>query len=299
MARAIWTGSISFGLVNVPVKVYAAVHDHEVHFNQLEKGTGARVRYEKVSEKSGDTLEANDIELGYNLGNGQYVVVDRDELDELRPATTSTIDVTDFVDLADIDPIYFAHTYWLAPSGQGADRAYRLLAAATEKAERVGIGTVVMRNKQYLAAIRSVDGALAMSTMRFADEVVAPSDIDGLNPSRAKPDPKEMDLASQIIESLGSKWDPKRYHDTYTEQLRELLARKAKGEVIEAEESGDQQPAKVLDLMEALQASLDKAKTSPANKAAAGKAPATKKAAPAKKAPAKRGRTKAPARKTA
>ena len=229
MARAIWTGSISFGLVNVPVKVYAAVHDHEVHFNQLEKGTGARVRYEKVSEKSGDTLEANDIELGYNLGKGQYVVVDRDELDELRPATTSTIDVTDFVELADIDPIYFAHTYWLAPSGQEADRAYQLLAAATERAGRVGIGTVVMRNKQYLAAIRSVDGVLAMSTMHFADEVVAPSDIDGLNPSHAKPDPKEMGLASQIIESLGSKWDPKRYHDTYTEQLPRTAGPQSQG----------------------------------------------------------------------
>ena len=174
MARAIWTGSISFGLVNVPVKVYAAVHDHEVHFNQLEKGTGARVRYEKVSDRSGDTLKADDIELGYNLGKGQYVVVDRDELDELRPETTRTIDVSDFVDLADIDPIYFAHTYWLAPSGQGAERAYRLLAEAAESAQRVGIGTVVMRNKQYLAAIRPYDGILAMSTMRFADEVVAP-----------------------------------------------------------------------------------------------------------------------------
>jgi DNA end-binding protein Ku len=299
MARAIWTGSISFGLVNVQVKVYAAVHDHEVHFNQLEKGTGARVRYEKVSDKSGDTLKADDIELGYNLGKGQYVVVDREELDELRPTTTSTIDVTDFVDLADIDPIYFAHTYWLAPSGQGADRAYRLLAAAAEKAERVGIGTVVMRNKQYLAAIRAVDGVLAMSTMRFADEVVTPSDIDGLNPGKSKPDAKEMGLASQIIDSLASKWDPKRYHDTYTEQLRDLLARKAKGEVIEEEESADQEPAKVLDLMEALQASLDKAKKAPAGKApAAGKAP-TKKSAPAKKAGGKRSPTKATTRKSA
>ncbi len=297
MARAIWTGSISFGLVNVPVKVYAAVHDHEVHFNQLEKGTGARVRYEKVSDRSGDTLKSDDIELGYNLGKGQYVVVDRDELDELRPETTRTIDVSDFVDLADIDPIYFAHTYWLAPSGQGAERAYRLLAEASESAQRVGIGTVVMRNKQYLAAIRPYDGILAMSTMRFADEVVAPSDIEGLKPGGAKPDAKEMRLASQIIDSLSGDWDPKRYHDTYTEELRELLERKAKGEVVEEDTTPDQEPAKVLDLMEALQASLDKAKKPGASRG--------KPAAPAKKAPAKKAATKkaaakrAPARKSA
>jgi DNA end-binding protein Ku len=291
MARAIWTGSISFGLVNVPVKVYAAVHDHEVHFNQLEKGTGARVRYEKVSDKSGDTLKADDIELGYNLGKGQYVVVDRDELDELRPTTTRTIDVSDFVDLADIDPIYFAHTYWLAPSGEGAERAYRLLAAAAESAQRVGIGTVVMRNKQYLAAIRPYDGILAMSTMRFADEVVAPADIDGLRPSKAKPDAKEMRLASQIISSLAGDWDPGRYHDTYTEELRDLLDRKAKGEVVEEESAPEDKPAKVLDLMEALQASLDRAKNP---------GPSGTRGAPSKSAPAKQTAPKnAPAKKAA
>jgi DNA end-binding protein Ku len=260
MARAIWTGSISFGLVNVPVKVYPAVRDHKVHFHRLEKATGARVRNEKVSDKSGAPLKADEIELGYDLGQGQHVVVDRHELDELRPETTSTIDISDFVDLADIDPVYFDHTYWLVPAGQGAERAYRLLAAAAEKAGRAGIGTVVMRNKQYLAAIRPLDGALAMSTMRFADEVVKPSDVEGLKPSKAKADAKELGLASQIIDSLAGDWDPGRYHDTYTEELRQLLARKAKGEVIESEAAPEDRPAKVLDMMEALQASLDKAK---------------------------------------
>jgi DNA end-binding protein Ku len=286
MARAIWTGSISFGLVNVPVKVYAAVHDHKVHFHQLVKGTGARVRNEKVSDKSGKALKADDIELGYDLGQGRHVVVGRQELDELRPETTSTIDISDFVDLADIDPVYFDHTYWLAPAGKGAERAYRLLAAAADKAGRAGIGTVVMRNKQYLAAIRSFEGVLAMSTMRFADEVVKPSDIEGLKPAKTKPDAKELGLASQIISSLTGDWDPKRYHDTYTEELRGLLDRKAKGEVVETEAPAEEQPSKVLDLMEALQASLDKGKR-PAGRTSAGKRPRTTKGAKttAKRAP--------------
>jgi DNA end-binding protein Ku len=295
MARAIWTGSISFGLVNVPVKVYTAVHDHEVRFHQLEKSTGARVRYEKVSEGSGHPLAADEIELGYSIGRGQYVVVDRDELDELRPTTTSTIEVSDFVDLSAIDPVYFAHTYWLAPAGQGAERAYRLLAAASEKAQRVGIGTVVMRNKQYLAAIRPFDGVLAMSTMRFVDEVVAPSGIDGLTPTKTKPDAKELGLAIQIIASLSGDWDPKRYHDTYTEELRDLLDRKAKGEVVEPEATAEQQPGKALDLMEALEASLDEAKTRDGQPSRNGRPGASPAPGRAGAAPSRRGARSKPA----
>jgi DNA end-binding protein Ku len=298
MPRAIWTGSISFGLVNVPVKVYAAVHDHEVHFNQLEKSTGARVRYEKVSEGSGHPLKADEIELGYPVGRGQYVVVDRDELDELRPTTTSTIEVSDFVDLSSIDPVYFAHTYWLAPAGQGAERAYRLLAAASEKAQRVGIGTVVMRNKQYLAAIRPFDGVLAMSTMRFVDEVVAPAGIDGLTPTRTKPDAKELSLATQIIASLSGDWDPKRYHDTYTEELRDLLDRKAKGEVVEPEATAEEQPGKVLDLMEALEASVNEAKKRDGQPSRRGRPGASAASGPASAARSRRGaRSKSPSAK--
>src|SRR5215218_3674539 len=218
MARAIWSGSISFGLVNVPVKAFSAVHDHSVHFNQLEKGTGARIRYLKVSDKSGDEVEADDIELGYEVSKGNYVTVTRKELDELRPDSTRTIDVGDFVALDDIDPVYYDHTYWLAPDGEGATRAYRLLLAAMEDQSRVGIGTVVMRNKQYLAAIRPLDGALAMSTMRFADEVVSRSDVEGLTTSSSAPPAKELKLATQIVDSLSTDWDPERYRDTYTDE---------------------------------------------------------------------------------
>jgi DNA end-binding protein Ku len=257
MPRAIWSGSLSFGLVSVPVKAFSAVHDHNVHFHQLQKKTGARIQYEKVSAKTGKKVPSDDIERGFELGKGKYVVVDADELDALRPTTTRTVDITDFVDLNAVDPIYYDHTYWLAPDGEAADRAYRLLVTAMEGAERVAIGTVVMRNKQYLAAVRPLDGALAMSTMRFADEVVPRKKIDGIPAARSKPAPKELKLAAQIIDSLASDWDPKRYHDTYTEELRGLIERKAKGEKLVAEEPEEAPTGKVIDLMEALQASLD------------------------------------------
>lgn len=293
MARAIWSGAISFGLVNVPVKAYTAVRDHRVHFHQLEKGSGARIRYEKVSEESGDEVDKDDIQLGYELGGGRSVIVDPDELEQLRPRTTRTIDVADFVDLDDIDPIYYDHTYWLAPDGEAAQRAYRLLLDAMEGSKRVGIGTVVMRNKQYLAAVRPLDGALAMSTMRFADEVVSKSDIEQLAlGGKAKLDPKELKLANQIIDSLATEWDPARYHDTYTEELRDLIERRSQGEEIVVEEAPRQQ-TKVVDLMEALQASLEAAKkgnkpTDAADAAATAKKTPTKKKAPAKKAGAQK-----------
>jgi len=259
MARAIWSGSVSFGLVNVPVKAYTAVRDHEVHFHQLERKSGARIRYEKVSERTGKEVPSEDIELGYELPRGTYVIVDPAELDVLRPASTRSIAVTDFVDLADIDPVYYERTYWLAPDGESAERAYRLLFVAMEQSDRAGIGTVVMRNKQYLAAIRPYDGALAMSTMRFADEVVPRSAIDQLPTGKSGADAKELRLASQIIDSLTTDWDPTRYRDTYTDELKDLLGRKAKGEEIVAEQAPAAR-ADVVDLLAALESSVAEAK---------------------------------------
>jgi DNA end-binding protein Ku len=259
MARAIWSGSISFGLVSVPVKAYAAVRDHSVHFNQLERKTGARINYKKVSDKTGKEVSSDDIESGYEIASGKYVVVEDDELAKLRPRTSRTIDITDFVELARIDPIYYERTYWLGPDGEAAERPYRLLLAAMEAEGRAGIGTVVMRKKQYLAAIRPLDGALAMSTMRFADEVVPQADVDALPGKGAKADPKELKLASQIIGSLATDWDPARYHDTYTEELKSLIEAKAKGEKIVVEEEAPAE-ANVLDLMAALEASLTAAR---------------------------------------
>jgi DNA end-binding protein Ku len=276
MARPVWSGSISFGLVNVPVKAYTAVRDHDVHFHQLEKKTGARIRYRKVSDKTGKEVDDEDIELGFELSPGNYVTFAKDELDELRPASTRSVDVTDFIALEQIDPIYYERTYWLAPDGEAGKRAYQLLLAAMEQQGRVGIGTVVMRNKQYLTAIRPLDSVLAMSTMRFADEVVPRSDIDELPSRRAKPNERELRMATQLVEGLASEWNPKAYRDTYTEEVRERIKAKDEGKEIVTEEAPERE-AKVLDLMAALEASLDSSKR---------KKPGAKR--PAKKSAAKR-----------
>ena len=268
MARAIWSGSISFGLVSVPVKAFAAVRDHSVHFNQLERKTGARINYKKVSEKTGKEVSSDDIESGYEISSGKYVIVEDEELEKLRPRTSRTIDISDFVDLSEIDPIYYERTYWLGPDGEAAERPYRLLLAAMEAENKAGIGTVVMRKKQYLAAIRPLDGALAMSTMRFADEVVPQKDIDALPGKGSKPEPRELKLASQIIGSLATDWDPKRYHDTYTEELKSLIEAKAAGKEIVVEEEAPAD-SNVLDLMQALEASLEAARKGGGKKMAA------------------------------
>jgi DNA end-binding protein Ku len=258
MARPVWTGSISFGLVNVPVKAYTAVRDHDVHFHQLEKGTGARIRNRKVSEKTGREVKAAKIEMGFEVRKGRYVTFETDELSDLRPASTHAIEVTDFVALDDVDPIYYERTYWLGPDGDQGKEAYQLLLAAMEDRQRVAIGTVVMRNKQYLSAIRPLDGALAMSTMRFADEVVPRAEVDGVPARRAKPEAKALKLATQIVDSLSADWKPEQYHDTYAEELRARIKAKDKGkDVVEAPER-EEEKADVLDLMAALEASVDR-----------------------------------------
>lgn len=295
MARAIWSGALSFGLVTIPIKAFAAVRDHSIHFNQLEAKTGARIKYKKVSDRTGREVDADHIEKGYELSKGEYVIVDPDELADLRPSSTRTIDVGDFVALDDIDPIYYDHTYWLAPDGETADRPYRLLLATMEDRQRVGIGTVVMRNKQYLGAVRPLDGALALSTMRFADEVIPKADIDGLPSKRSTPDPKELKLAGQIVDSLASDWNPEQYRDTYTDELKDLIARKAKGEDLVVEEDDDQADAEIIDLMAALEASISSAKKGRAGSKAKkkGASASTGRARSATKASAKRPSKKA------
>src|SRR5215217_174563 len=259
MARPVWTGSISFGLVNVPVKAYTAVRDHDVHFHQLEKGTGARIRNRKVSEKTGREVKADKIEMGFEVSKGRYVTFETDELSDLRPASTRAIEVTDFVALDDVDPIYYERTYWLGPDGDQGKQAYQLLLAAMEDRQRVAIGTVVMRNKQYLSAIRPLDGALAMSTMRFADEVVPRAEIEDM-PRRAKPDARTLKMASQLLEAMATDWQPSRYHDTYTEELKSRIEARDKGKEIVEEAPPEPTSGKVVDLMAALEESVAKAK---------------------------------------
>ena len=256
MARPVWSGTISFGLVNVPVKAYTAVRDHDVHFHQLDKKSGARIRYEKVSAKSGREVDPDDIEMGFEISEGRHVTFDKKELEALRPKSTKAIEVTDFVSLVDVDPIYYERTYWLAPDGDAASRAYQLLRAAMEETERVAIGTVAMRNKEYLTAIRPLDGVLAMSTMRFADEVVPRKDIDELPARKTKPAAKEMQMAKQLINSLAGDWDPKQYQDTYVEELKARIKAKDKGKDVVEEEPDTKKTADIIDLTEALERSL-------------------------------------------
>jgi len=259
MPRAIWSGSISFGLVNVPVKVYSAVKQQDLHFNQFEDKTNARIRYKKVSEKTGREVAPEKIVKGYELSKGHYVMIDPEELEEFEPRATRTIDIEDFVALDEIDPIYFEHTYYLAPDGDGAERAYALLLAAMEDKGKVGIGRVVMRTKQYLAALRPFDGVLAMSTMLFHDEVVPVTEIEGLPVSRKGVSAREIKMAGQIIDSLSTEWDPKRYSDTYRDRVLDFIEKKAAGEEVLVEEAEPEEP-KVVDLMAALEASLAAAK---------------------------------------
>jgi DNA end-binding protein Ku len=256
--RSLWTGSINFGLVNVPVKAFTAVRDHDVHFHQLDKKSGSRIRYRKVAEETGKEVKNDDIVLGFEVRNGRYVTFDDTEMEALRPEKTRTIEVSDFVELAQIDPIYYENTYWLVPDGEGAKKSYQLLVAAMEEEQQVGIGTVVLRDKQHLAAVRPLDGVLAMSTMRFADEVVERSEIEGL-PRRAKPDAKALKMAKQLISGLSGEWNPDQYHDTYTEELRKRITAKNSGKQVV--EEAEKPAAKVLDLMAALEASVDAAKS--------------------------------------
>jgi DNA end-binding protein Ku len=259
MARSIWSGSISFGLVNIPVKAYTAVRDHDVHFHRLEKKSGARVRNRKVSESTGNEVDDTDVEMGFEIANGKYVTFSKKDLDELRPASTKAVDVTDFVALDEIDPVYYERTYWLAPDGDVAKKAYSLLLAAMEDRARVGVGTVVMRNKQYLTAIRPLDGVLAMSTMRFADEVVPRSTVEGLTKRATKPDAKALRMATDLIDGLSTTWEPARYHDTYTDELKARIKAKNAGKAID-EPVAAPSDGKVVDLMAALEASVKAAK---------------------------------------
>jgi DNA end-binding protein Ku len=262
MPRAIWSGSISFGLVNVPVKLYSAVHHQGLSFHQFQEGTNARVRNKRVSEKTGKEVAYEDIVKGYEITKGKYVMVEPEELADFAPRATRTIDIEDFVALEDIDPIFYDSTYYLAPEkSDGAKKAYALLRKAMEDQGKVAIGRLVMRTKQYLAAIRPLDGALAVSTMLFHDEVVAVSDIDEIPTGRSAPKvaPGEVKMATQIIESLSRDWDPSRYEDTYRVQVLDFLKKKAAGEEIVVEEEPEEE-SNVVDLMAALEASLEAAK---------------------------------------
>jgi DNA end-binding protein Ku len=256
MARALWSGSISFGLVNVPVKLYPAIRHKDVHFHQLDEKSGARIRNRRVSETSGREVPSDRIVKGYELDQGTYVPVTDEELEAVEPERTHTIDVEDFVALAEVDPLQYVNTYWVSPAGdRGAPKAYALLRSAMERTDRVAIARFVLRTKEHLVMLRPAENALALHTMLYPDEIVAASDVDGL-PVRVKADDRELKMASQLIESLTVKWDPKRYKDTYREKLLDVIKRKAKGEEIVTEPDREK-AAEVVDLTAALEASIE------------------------------------------
>jgi DNA end-binding protein Ku len=255
MARAIWSGAISFGLVNVPVKLYSATSQKTVRFHQLSSKTGARIRQKRVDPTTDEEVPFEDIVKGYEITPDHYVLIAPEELDALDPKASKTVDILDFVDLAEIDPIYYDHSYYLAPSTGGA-KAYRLLLDAMRESGKVGIGLVVLRSKQQLCALRPTGEVLTLSTMLFGDEVLSPDRLDELDAIEdAEASDRELKMAQQLIDSLSSEFDPGKYHDEYRERVLELIEKKAAGEEIAVQPEAEE-PTAAPDLMAALEASL-------------------------------------------
>jgi DNA end-binding protein Ku len=254
MPRAIWSGSVSFGLVNVPIKLVTATSSKDVRFHQLHDSDGGRINQKRVCALDGEEVDYSHIVKGYDLGGGRYVVIDPEELQSIDPEASRAIDIEEFVDLADIDPIFFEHSYYLVPA-ERAEKPYALLAEAMADTGKVALGRFVLRTKQYLAAVRPKDGVLVLSTMLFADEVVATDDLDVPTTKATSPSERELSMARQLIESLSTQWDPSRYKDDYREKVLELIEKKADGEVI-ATAPAATATAPVVDLMAALEASL-------------------------------------------
>jgi DNA end-binding protein Ku len=252
--RALWNGSLSFGLVNVPVALYSAVRDLDVHFHELHAKDGARIEIRRFCSEEDREVPYEEIGKGYDV-DGKQVVFTDEELEALAPARTRTIEIQAFVDLADIDPILFDHPYWLVPTGesQGPLRAYRLLVEVMGSTDRVALGRFVMRTKEYLVAVRIRDGLLALTTMRFADEVRDTKEIDS---GARKPARGQLDQAVALIDALTTDWDPSRYEDRYRERLKAIVRKKEKGRTIKAP-AQEKQPGATPDLMAALRKTLD------------------------------------------
>jgi DNA end-binding protein Ku len=293
MARAIWSGSISFGLLNVPVKLYSAVARRGISLREIRESDGARIRHRRVAEGTDEEVPYEKIQKAFEITSGNYVPISKDEMAALAPEKTRAIEVKDFVDLDEIDPIYFDSPYYLGPA-EGAEKAYSLLASAMERSGKVAIARFVFRNKEHLAALRADNGVLTLTTMRFADEVVPPDELDDVLPEKKpKVAAKEVEMAEQLIDSLTSDFDPSAYRDEYREELMSLIERKAEGKEIVAPEAPEQEATKAPDLMAALEESIAAVKgKSDGKPRKPAKAKATKKAAP-KKAAKKRSKAKA------
>jgi len=276
MARAIWTGSISFGLLNVPVRLYSAVSRRSIALREIRDSDSARIKHRRVAEGTDEEVPYENIVKAYEITPGQYVPLSKDEMGALAPEKTKAIEVQDFVDLDQIDPIYFDSPYYLGPA-QGAEKAYALLAKAMEASGKVAIARFVLRNKENLAALRASDGVLTLTTMRFADEVVPAGELGDALPEKApKVNKREQEMAEQLIDSLSAKFDPSAYRDEYREQLLALIERKAEGKEIVAAEAEEPQATKAPDLMAALEESIAAVKGKDDGKAKAAAKPKAK-----------------------
>jgi len=285
MARAIWSGTISFGLLNVPVRLFSAVARRNIALREIRESDSARIKHRRVAEGTDEEVPYENIVKAYELSPGQYVPLSKDEMAAMAPEKTRAIDVQDFVDIEEIDPMYFDSPYYLGPA-EGAEKAYSLLAAAMESSGKAAIARFVFRNKEHLAALRASDGVLTLTTMRFHDEVVPPSDLDDSLPDKKpKVAKREREMAEQLIKSLSTDFDPGAYRDEYREQLLALIERKAEGKEIVAPEAEAPKATKAPDLMAALEESIAAVKGNGNEKAAKAKPKA--KAAKKSKAKAK------------
>jgi len=295
MARAIWSGSISFGLLNVPVKLYSAVARRSIGLREIRESDGARIRHRRVAEGTDEEVPYESIVKAFEITKDSFVPLTKEELETLAPEKSRAIEVRDFVELDEIDPIYFDSPYYLGPA-PGAEKAYSLLAEAMEGSGKVAIAHFVFRNKEHLAAIRPADGVLTLTTMRFADEVVPPADLEDVLPAeKPKVAKREVEMAEKLIDSLTRSFDPGAYRDEYREELLAMIERKAAGEeVVSAPQGEEREATKAPDLMAALEESIaavqDKAKRGKAAK------PGAKKRAAPKRAPSRAKASKSPSR---
>jgi DNA end-binding protein Ku len=277
MARAVWSGVISFGLVSVPVGLYTATEEHEPTFHQFQEGSSDRIRYKRVNERTGKEVDYSDIAKGADVGGGHYVMLTDDDLSSVAPGRSRSLDIERFVDLDEIDPVYFSKSYYLAPGSDETKKTYALLREAMASSNKAAVGTFVMHGKEHLAAIRAAGPVLVLETLFFADEVRDPkAELDGV-PSRGKFRGEEMAMATQLIETMSGPWRPKDYHDTYTDRVNELIKSKNTGEEFEPSDAAPD-ATNVVDLMDALQRSVDAARAG--------------RRSPAKKQPAKQTRGK-------
>ena len=256
MARAIWKGSISFGLVNIPIGLYPATRKEDLKFRLLRKTDLSPVNYKRVAERDGKEVPWDQIVKGYEYEKGKYVVLKEEDFQRVDLEATQTVDIQDFVDLEEIDPIYFYKPYYLEPQ-KGGDKAYALLRDALKQKKKVGIAKVVIKTREYLAGVKPEDGALVLELMHFADELADTSKLH--LPKHAEVGKRELQMASALVESMSAKWNPEKYKDDYREALMEVIEEKveAGGKEIEEKPKKAPKPTKVIDLVKVLQQSLE------------------------------------------